>query len=113
MKTTESSYTEVPVTEIKPQLTEGKAAILGFQHLLAMYSGDVIVPLLIGGFLHFTAAQMTYLVSVDIFMCGIATLLQIKRTPLTGIGLPSRPTPPANWRDSRGHRHVRSNYRFW
>ncbi|MCV3319504.1 nucleobase:cation symporter-2 family protein [Pediococcus pentosaceus] len=88
MKTTESSYTEVPVTEIKPQLTEGKAAILGFQHLLAMYSGDVIVPLLIGGFLHFTAAQMTYLVSVDIFMCGIATLLQIKRTPLTGIGLP-------------------------
>ena len=53
-----------------------------------MYSGDVIVPLLIGGFLHFTAAQMTYLVSVDIFMCGIATLLQIKRTPLTGIGLP-------------------------
>ncbi|MBF7123450.1 nucleobase:cation symporter-2 family protein [Pediococcus pentosaceus] len=88
MKTTESSYTEVPVTEIEPQLTEGKAAILGFQHLLAMYSGDVIVPLLIGGFLHFTAAQMTYLVSVDIFMCGIATLLQIKRTPLTGIGLP-------------------------
>ncbi|MCT3023565.1 purine permease [Pediococcus pentosaceus] len=88
MKTTESSYAEVPVTEIKPQLTEGKAAILGFQHLLAMYSGDVIVPLLIGGFLHFTAAQMTYLVSVDIFMCGIATLLQIKRTPLTGIGLP-------------------------
>lgn len=88
MKTTESSYTEVTVTEIKPQLTEGKAAILGFQHLLAMYSGDVIVPLLIGGFLHFTAAQMTYLVSVDIFMCGIATLLQIKRTPLTGIGLP-------------------------
>ncbi|KAF0507458.1 purine permease [Pediococcus pentosaceus] len=88
MKTTESSYTEVTVTEIKPQLTEGKAAILGFQHLLAMYSGDVIVPLLIGGFLHFTAAQMTYLVSVDIFMCGIATLLQIKRTPVTGIGLP-------------------------
>lgn len=62
--------------------------ILGFQHLLAMYSGDVLVPLLIGHYLHFTTLQMTYLVSIDIFMCGIATLLQLKRTPLTGIGLP-------------------------
>jgi xanthine permease len=88
MKTSDSSYKETSTIEITPELTESKAAVLGFQHLLAMYSGDVIVPLLIGGFLHFTAAQMTYLVSVDIFMCGIATLLQIKRTPLTGIGLP-------------------------
>lgn len=62
--------------------------MLGFQHLLAMYSGDVLVPLLIGNFLHFNAAQMTYLVSIDIFMCGIATLLQLRKTPLTGIGLP-------------------------
>lgn len=31
---------------------------------------------------------MTYLVSMDIFMCGVATLLQIRRTPITGIGLP-------------------------
>lgn len=85
---TNDSYADAPITEITPQLTEGKAAVLGFQHLLAMYSGDVIVPLLIGGFLHFTTAQMTYLVSIDIFMCGIATLLQIRTTPLTGIGLP-------------------------
>ena len=66
----------------------GKNLVLGFQHLLAMYSGDVLVPLLIGNFLHFNAAQMTYLVSIDIFMCGIATLLQLRKTPLTGIGLP-------------------------
>ena len=62
--------------------------VLGFQHLLAMYSGDVLVPLLIGHYLHFSALQMTYLVSIDIFMCGVATLLQLKQTPLTGIGLP-------------------------
>ena len=62
--------------------------ILGFQHLLAMYSGDVLVPLLIGHYLHFSTVQMTYLVSIDIFMCGVATLLQLKQTPLTGIGLP-------------------------
>ena len=65
-----------------------KNFVLGFQHLLAMYSGDVLVPLLIGQYLHFSTVQMTYLVSIDIFMCGVATLLQLRRTPLTGIGLP-------------------------
>lgn len=84
----ENSTSSDQVTQITPKLSHSKAAILGMQHLLAMYSGDVLVPLLIGSYLHFTAAQMTYLVSVDIFMCGIATLLQVKRTPLTGIGLP-------------------------
>ncbi|MGZ1340904.1 purine permease, partial [Lactobacillus delbrueckii subsp. bulgaricus] len=32
-------------------------AILGFQHLLAMYSGDILVPLLIGAALKFNAVQ--------------------------------------------------------
>ncbi|GAW63219.1 xanthine permease [Ligilactobacillus acidipiscis DSM 15836] len=65
-----------------------KNLILGLQHLLAMYSGDILVPLLVGGALHFSTQQMTYLVSMDIFMCGIATLLQLKRTPWTGIAMP-------------------------
>ncbi len=65
-----------------------KNFVLGFQHLLAMYSGDVLVPLLIGQYLHFSTLQMTYLVSIDIFMCGVATFLQLKRTAITGIGLP-------------------------
>ncbi|GKQ43290.1 xanthine permease [Companilactobacillus sp. RD055328] len=65
-----------------------KNIILGFQHLLAMYSGDILIPLLVGASLGFNATQMTYLISADIFMCGVATLLQLKRTPLTGIGLP-------------------------
>ncbi|MDM8331975.1 nucleobase:cation symporter-2 family protein [Limosilactobacillus pontis] len=65
-----------------------KNFVLGFQHLLAMYSGDVLVPLLIGQYLHFSTLQMTYLVSIDIFMCGVATLLQLRQTAITGIGLP-------------------------
>lgn len=65
-----------------------QAAILGLQHLLAMYSGAVAVPLLIGTALHFTSEQMTYLVSVDIFMCGLATFLQLTRNKYFGIGLP-------------------------
>lgn len=57
-----------------------QAALLGLQHLLAMYSGAVAVPLLIGTALGFNTEQMTYLVSIDIFMCGLATLLQLMRS---------------------------------
>lgn len=70
------------------QLSVAKTILLGFQHLLAMYAGDILIPLLMGAALHFNAQQMTYLISTDIFMCGIATLLQIHRTPFSGIALP-------------------------
>lgn len=70
------------------EVSQQKAAVLGLQHLLAMYSGAVAVPLLIGGALKFNSTQMTYLVSIDIFMCGLATLLQLMRNKYFGIGLP-------------------------
>lgn len=66
----------------------GKAALVGLQHLLAMYAGAVAVPLLIGTGLGMDAQQMTYLISMDIFMCGLATLLQLTVTKYFGIGLP-------------------------
>ncbi|WP_313467607.1 nucleobase:cation symporter-2 family protein [Carnobacterium sp.] len=69
-------------------LTNGKAAALGLQHVLAMYAGAVLVPLLIGGAIGFNSEQMTYLVSIDIFMCGVATLLQLFVNRYFGIGLP-------------------------
>ncbi|WP_317912388.1 nucleobase:cation symporter-2 family protein [Carnobacterium maltaromaticum] len=69
-------------------LSNGKSAALGLQHVLAMYAGAVIVPLLIGGALNFTPEEMTYLVSIDIFMCGVATLLQLTVNKFFGIGLP-------------------------
>ncbi|MCM0582621.1 purine permease [Weissella diestrammenae] len=65
-----------------------QSMILGLQHVLAMYSGGILVPLLIGAALQFTPQQMTYLISADIFMTGIGTLLQLKTTRLTGIAMP-------------------------
>lgn len=61
---------------------------LGIQHLLAMYAGAVIVPLIIGGALGFNSEELTYLVSIDILMCGIATIIQIMSGRFVGIGLP-------------------------
>ncbi|SIS42565.1 nucleobase:cation symporter-2 family protein [Salimicrobium flavidum] len=65
-----------------------KTAALGFQHLLAMYTGAVLIPLIVGGALGLSSAQLTYLVAIDILMCGVATILQVLRTKWFGIGLP-------------------------
>ncbi|WP_146553886.1 nucleobase:cation symporter-2 family protein [Rummeliibacillus sp. SL167] len=69
-------------------MNKAKLATLGIQHLLAMYAGAILVPLIIGGALKFDSTQLTYLVSIDIMMCGIATLLQVMRGKVIGIGLP-------------------------
>lgn len=65
-----------------------KTAALGIQHVLAMYAGAILVPLIIGGALGLTTEQLTYLVAIDIFMCGVATILQIVSNRFFGIGLP-------------------------
>jgi len=61
---------------------------LGLQHVLAMYAGAVAVPLVVGGAL-IAAGQLNpddlgYLVTADLFVAGIATLIQ-------SIGLVRRP----------------------
>lgn len=61
---------------------------IGFQHVLAMYAGAVLVPLIVGGALNLTFEQLTYLVSIDLLTCGIATLLQVWKNRFFGIGLP-------------------------
>ena len=65
-----------------------KNVSLGIQHLLAMYAGAVLVPLIVGGAIGLTGEQLTYLVAIDILMSGIATLLQVWKNRFFGIGLP-------------------------
>lgn len=65
-----------------------QAAVLGLQHLLAMYSGSILVPIMIAGALGYSSQQLTYLISTDIFMCGVATFLQLQLNKYFGIGLP-------------------------
>ncbi|ARI77744.1 nucleobase:cation symporter-2 family protein [Halobacillus mangrovi] len=65
-----------------------KTTTLAIQHLLAMYAGAILVPLIVGGALNLTSDQLTYLVAIDILMCGVATILQVVRNRFFGIGLP-------------------------
>ncbi|TJY39597.1 purine permease [Cohnella pontilimi] len=69
-------------------LSKQKVVTLGLQHVLAMYAGAVVVPLIIGGALHLTGAQIAYLIAADLFTCGIATILQVMGTKYFGSRLP-------------------------
>ncbi|GAX47745.1 nucleobase:cation symporter-2 family protein [Pseudolactococcus reticulitermitis] len=70
------------------EIKHSKSAVLGLQHLLAMYSGSILVPIMIAGALGYSTKELTYLISTDIFMCGIATFLQLQVNKYFGIGLP-------------------------
>ena len=74
--------------EQSQEQSNSKSAVLGLQHLLAMYSGSILVPIMIAGALNYSATQLTYLISADIFMCGLATFLQLQLRKHFGIGLP-------------------------
>ncbi|BBN98161.1 nucleobase:cation symporter-2 family protein [Sporolactobacillus terrae] len=68
--------------------SKGKIVSLGIQHMLAMYGGAVIVPLIVGGAVGLNGAELALLVSIDLVACGIATLLQAWKNRFFGIGLP-------------------------
>ena len=70
------------------EIKHSKSAVLGLQHLLAMYSGSILVPIMIAGALGYSTKELTYLISTDIFMCGVATFLQLQVNKYFGIGLP-------------------------
>ncbi|MRG29129.1 nucleobase:cation symporter-2 family protein [Laceyella tengchongensis] len=70
------------------KLNGWKISFLGFQHVLAMYAGAVVVPLIVGGALKMNPEQLAYLISIDLFTCGIASLLQVIGGSYFGVKLP-------------------------
>ncbi|NJM81523.1 MAG: purine permease [Tabrizicola sp.] len=62
---------------------------LGLQHVLVMYAGAVAVPLIVGRALKLEPADVAFLVSADLFVCGLVTLIQsLGATQWFGIRLP-------------------------
>ncbi len=66
-----------PVDEVPPL---ARLAPLGLQHVLAMYAGAVAVPLIVGGALvaegQLDSSDLPYLISADLLLAGIATIIQ-------------------------------------
>ncbi|WP_460450537.1 nucleobase:cation symporter-2 family protein [Alsobacter sp. SYSU BS001988] len=74
-----------PVDEMLPA---PRLAALGLQHVLVMYAGAVAVPLIIGRALKLPPEQVAFLISADLFVCGVVTLIQSFGAPGVGIRLP-------------------------
>ncbi|PJN86604.1 nucleobase:cation symporter-2 family protein [Bacillus sp. mrc49] len=69
-------------------MNKSKTFSLGLQHVLAMYAGAILVPIIVGAALGLTSQQLAYLIAIDLLTCGIATLLQSWKNEFFGIGLP-------------------------
>ncbi|WP_084103807.1 nucleobase:cation symporter-2 family protein [Demequina sp. NBRC 110056] len=61
---------------------------LGLQHVLAMYAGAVAVPLIVGGALGLSGPDLAYLISADLFVAGLATIVQSVGFWRFGVRLP-------------------------
>ncbi|MEP9393762.1 nucleobase:cation symporter-2 family protein [Gordonia sp. VNQ95] len=81
--------TDHPVDDIPPF---AKLFPLGLQHVLAMYAGAVAVPLIVGGAMisagQMQSDEMVHLITADLFVAGIATLLQAVGFWRFGVRLP-------------------------
>jgi uric acid transporter len=74
-----------PVDQILPV---PQLITLGIQHVLVMYAGAVAVPLILGRALKLPPQDVSFLISADLFACGLATLVQCVGFPGVGIRLP-------------------------
>jgi uric acid transporter len=75
-----------PVDEVLPA---HKLFVFGLQHLFIMYAGAVAVPLIVGPAIGLTSHDIAILVSADLLVSGIATIIQsVGISKLFGVRLP-------------------------
>src|SRR3984957_2899687 len=65
-----------PVHPVDEVLPAPRLFVLGLQHLFIMYAGAVAVPLIVGGALGLPTSTIGLLVNADLFVSGIATVIQ-------------------------------------
>jgi uric acid transporter len=68
-----SAMTRHAVDEVLPL---PRLLLLGLQHVLVMYAGDIAVPLVVSAALHLPAPQTVVLINSSLFVAGIVTLVQ-------------------------------------
>ncbi len=75
-----------PVDEVLPAV---RLTTLGLQHVLVMYAGAIAVPLIVGHALKLSPEHIAMLISADLFVCGIVSVIQsFGMTRWFGIKLP-------------------------
>jgi NCS2 family nucleobase:cation symporter-2 len=64
------------ISPVDEKLPVGRLATLGIQHVLVMYGGAVAVPLIVGRALQLSPQDVAFLISADLFVCGLVTIIQ-------------------------------------
>jgi NCS2 family nucleobase:cation symporter-2 len=78
-----------PPHSVDEMLPAPKLFTLGLQHVLVMYAGAIAVPLIVGRALQLPPEDVAFLISADLFCCGIVSILQsLGVTPWFGVRLP-------------------------
>ncbi|TDT77949.1 NCS2 family nucleobase:cation symporter-2 [Litoreibacter halocynthiae] len=74
---------------VNERLPAGRLFTLGLQHVLVMYAGAIAVPLIVGRVLKLNPEQVAFLISADLFVCGVVTIIQsLGASKWFGIKLP-------------------------
>jgi len=69
-------------------LSPGTALVLGLQHVLVMYAGNIAVPLIVAAALALSPDQTAFLINANLFAAGIVTIVQSLGIWKFGIRLP-------------------------
>ena len=81
--------TQTGFDPVEERIPAPRLLALGFQHVLVMYAGAIAVPLIVGRALQLSPQDVAFLISADLFVCGIVTIIQsFGATQWFGIKLP-------------------------
>ena len=58
------------------KLPMNKTIPLGIQHVLAMFAGNITVPIIVAGVFGQTPEQKIFLIQMALFVAGVATVIQ-------------------------------------
>src|SRR6266540_678873 len=72
---------------LNDRMPHGKAALVGLQHVMAMFIGIITPPLIISRALNFSTADAAYLVSMALLASGLSTFIQVRKVGPLGSGL--------------------------
>jgi len=70
------------------KLPLGQSIPLGIQHVLAMFAGNITVPIIIAGIIGQTPEQKIFLIQMALFVAGVATVIQTVGYGRVGSRLP-------------------------
>lgn len=76
------------VSAVDERLPFPHMLLLALQHALVMYAGVIVVPIVVGTALGLSAAELANLVSTDLVLAGLGTLLQALGLWKFGIRMP-------------------------